>query len=80
MKPPTNTKVYKKAKRRINVNRFIDDECGVSGDDSEDDENDLSFVTQQNLNETNADEGDPNIDMHAKYLQSIRFVFEIISF
>lgn len=51
---------------------FIDDEAGVSGDDSTDEDED-DFFTQMPIG-MSQDEGDPNIDMHAKYLQSIRFV------
>lgn len=44
----------------------------MSGDDSSDEELD-DFLTQQQMDDTNAiDEGDPSVDMHAKYLQSIR--------
>lgn len=52
---------------------FIDDEAGVSGDDSEDEDEEDYFFTQGPLQDaTMWDEGDPDVDMQAKYLQSIR--------
>lgn len=53
--------------------QFIDDEAGVSGDDSEDEIED-DFISQDINNCTQADPGDPNVDMYAKYLESIRWV------
>lgn len=67
----TKTKLKSKSKRRKKANGFIDDEAGVSGDDSDDDEYDNDFCTQFECTET--DDGDPNVDMHAKYLQSVRY-------
>lgn len=66
-----NTKVKKtrKAKRRFN---FIDDEAGVSGDDTDDE--DIS-ATQGVLNIIDdVEEDDPSVDMQARYLQSVRLV------
>lgn len=50
---------------------FIDDEAAVSDDDSDDDDD--SFLISQTHFTQNVDEGDPSVDMRAKYLQSIRF-------
>lgn len=50
---------------------FIDDEAGVSGNESSDEE----FIATQGafMNITDhADEDDPSVDMQAKYLQSVR--------
>ena len=68
MRTQPSRKVPKKTRRKC---QFIDDEAGVSGDESSD-ELDNDFVTQ--LDRTaDVDEGDPDVDMHAKYLQSIRY-------
>lgn len=53
--------------------QFLDDEAVVSGDDSEDEEED-DFFTQGIIDYSQHDQGDPNVDMHAKYLESIRWV------
>lgn len=52
---------------------FIDDEADVSDDDSEDDD-DSFLISQTHFTQT-VDEGDPSVDMRAKYLQSIRFEY-----
>lgn len=61
-----------RAKRRRKLN-FIDDEAGVSGDDSSEDDLIESQMSQMNVTD-NIDEGDPSVDIQAKYLQSVRFV------
>lgn len=58
-------------KRKQGAYAFIDDEAGVSGDDSSD-EDMTDFLTQPLERTVDLDEGDPNVDMHAKYLQSVR--------
>lgn len=63
-------------RKRRNVRKhgrcaFIDDEAAVSGDESSD-EDMGGFLTQIDAS-TCQDEGDPNIDMHAKYLQSVMY-------
>lgn len=65
-------KMSKKLKSKSKKKRclFIDDEAGVSGDDSEEDDED-DFFTQMPGTQAE-DEGDPDVDMQAKYLQSIR--------
>lgn len=65
-------KKTKKLKKRKKC-AFIDDEAAVSGGDSSDDDLE-DFLTQvENVTVMN-EEGDPNVDMEAKYLQSVRFV------
>lgn len=59
--------------------QFIDDEAGVSGDESEDDDED-DFISQSMLGCTQHDIGDPEVDMHAKYLQSIRSPLKMPAF
>lgn len=58
--------------RRRKLN-FIDDEAGASGDDSTGDEFIESQMSQMNVAD-DIDEGDPSVDIQAKYLQSVRFV------
>ncbi|XP_055315691.1 uncharacterized protein LOC129575739 isoform X2 [Sitodiplosis mosellana] len=61
----------KKRKARSKFN-FIDDEAGVSGDESSDDD-DFINTQSQHFNVTEQyEEDDPSVDMQAKYLQSIR--------
>lgn len=76
MKPPQPQQVKRKApprrdKRKKNLCVFIDDEAGVSGDDSSDEDMD-DFMTQPMERTVDIEEGDPNVDMQAKYLQSLR--------
>lgn len=67
-------KMQKKSKTKAKRKKyqFIDDEAGVSGDESEDEDEEDYFFTQAIQDGTILDEGDPNVDMQAKYLQSIR--------
>lgn len=60
-------------KRKKILCAFIDDEAGVSGDDSSDEDMD-DLMTQQFDQTVDIEDGDPNVDMQAKYLQSVRYV------
>lgn len=68
---PAKTSARAKTKKSDRRNMFIDDEAAVSGDDSEDEYDDSFIATQTHFTQT-VDEGDPSVDMRAKYLQSIR--------
>lgn len=63
----------KKRKRKIKKWNFIDDEAGVSGDDSSDEDFIATQTADMNITE-HVEEDDPSVDMQAKYLQSIRCV------
>lgn len=71
--PPSKRRVRKTSRKNSKRKKcmFIDNEAGVSGDDSEDEDEDDDFCTQAPATQF-IDEGDPNVDMQAKYLQSIR--------
>lgn len=60
-------------KRKKNLCAFIDDEAGVSGNDSSDEDMD-DLMTQEFDQTVDIEDGDPNVDMQAKYLQSVRYV------
>lgn len=62
----------RKEKRKKKICAFIDDEAAVSGDDSSDEDMD-DFMTQQLEQTVDLEEGDPSVDMQAKYLQSVRY-------
>lgn len=68
---PKRKALPSKSKRKKNVCAFIDDEAGVSGADSSD-ENIDDFMTQQMEQTVDIEDDDPSVDMQAKYLQSVR--------
>lgn len=53
---------------------FIDDEAGVSGDESTDDDEFIDTQSQPFNVTEQYEEDDPSVDMQAKYLQSIRYL------
>lgn len=77
MQPPPKQQPKRKTfpvknKRKKKLCAFIDDEAGVSGDESSDEDMD-DFMTQQHMEDTiDIEDGDPSVDMQAKYLQSVR--------
>lgn len=69
MKKRENGKLKRKRRGRFN---FIDDEAGVSGDETSDED---ITATQGMLNIIDdVEEDDPAVDMQARYLQSVRYV------
>lgn len=82
--PTSSHRKNRKRKKRRAKCYFIDDEANVSGgggggsdvhsDDEENDSFKSQFVVASNLICDNVIRNDLNIDMEAKYLQSVRFV------
>lgn len=66
---PRRKKAKRKPRRRFN---FIDDEAGVSGDESSGDDSFIATQATKMLVVDEAEEGDPSVDMQARYLQSLR--------
>lgn len=67
----------KRTRKARNKFNFIDDEAGVSGDESSDEDVIVTQRAMLNIIE-HEEEDDPSVDMQAKYLESVRCVKKII--
>lgn len=63
--------IRKKISRKRKRNDFLDTQCGVEGDDSSDDDDDETLDGFIANNTTMSDGDDDQVDMQAKYLESL---------
>lgn len=64
----------KKTKRNRRIFNFIDDEAGVSGNETDDENITATQGALSDIEIEEVEDDDPAVDMQAKYLQSVRYI------